>query len=254
MSLVDGAEPTCEAAVARLVADLMAGSPEDQAVLLNLREEDRVPDSRRAAFHSELVAVAVTKKAVDRIWDAAQVAFLVLPVPSPRPPALGGTWRTYVTLRALQKYGYVRKVTRPRSPPPRRLRLERPIGRPEAGADLFFWVTPKESADADELRDRLGLGHMADGEELYRIEIPMAASPARPLHIPTALDSRANPRWRRPPSGHKEPWGLTRDLRTDDAAEPELLARPHAGDPLEARHVGRIRRVPSTGYLARRTL
>lgn len=254
MSLVDGVESGCASAIEQLVADLEAGTSEDRAVLLNLKEEDRIPESRRAAFHRKISGIASMKRAADRVYEACSVAYLTLAVAVPRPAVIRGPWRTYLSLSTLQKYGYVSKVTRPGSAPPRRLPLRRPIGRTEAGDDRVFWITPAAGTDADELRDRLGLGRIADREELYNVEVAVDAEPDRPFHIPTALDSNAAPEWRRPGPRHSSPWGMTRDLRTDDEAEPELLARPHTSDPLEANHVGPVRNAPPTDYLGKRLL
>jgi hypothetical protein len=90
---------------------------------------------------------------------------------------------------------------------------------------------------------------VSDGEEIYRISIVIDANPGRELHIPSALDAGVHPAWRCPPPGHGDPWGMTRDLRTDAAAEPELLAHPDGVDGLVAEHVGKVQEPPSDNYL-----
>jgi len=141
MSLLDDPAPAHAPAVKLFSAHLRTGDEDERAVLLNLQEEDRVPDSRRTAFHA---ALAGSKR---RSWndrfhkDAAPAAQRALPVPSPRPPTLVGAWWSHITFAGLQKYRYVSLTVHKGSRPPRRLPLARPLGRPEKGADLAFWIT-----------------------------------------------------------------------------------------------------------------
>src|SRR5215213_10068634 len=107
MSLLDRVESACVTAVKKLVADLSAGTRQDQAVLLNLREEDRVPESAMSAFHLELT-IASGPSATNWLCSAAKVAQFLLPVPTPLPRAIRKSWWTYVTLETLQHYGYVK--------------------------------------------------------------------------------------------------------------------------------------------------
>ncbi len=123
------------------------------------------------------------------------------------------------------------------------------MGRPARGADRTFWITDASHPDADEARDRLGLCFILRGEELYRIRIDVTVAPARPLYVPIALDAGFYPPWRRPNPGHPSGWGMTRHLQTDAASELELLALPHAGDDLQAQHVGPVLTDPPLGYL-----
>ncbi|WP_437732021.1 family 16 glycoside hydrolase [Sorangium sp. So ce1335] len=67
-------------------------------------------------------------------------------------------------------------------------------------------------------------------------------------------DALIHPAWRRPNSGHNDPWGMTRHLRTDAPSEPELIVLPDAADDREARYVGGIRTAPPRDYLSHRRL
>jgi hypothetical protein len=162
-----------------------------------------------------------------------------------------GRWWVYVPLDALRTYHYVEEAgLDPRSPPPQ-LVLKRPIGRPEAGDDRQYWATSTHFTDATLLRDRLGLATYAKSTQVFQVRVDVA-DPMRPLFIPTALDSGGFPAWRCPPAGHTRPWGMTRNLKDDDAAEPELLALPDGANPLAADHVGQVATPPPKDYLAQR--
>lgn len=251
MSLLKPAAPAHAPALKRLAATLRAGDEHDRAVELNLQEEDRVPDSRRRAFHA---ALAGSKRRAwkDRLKEAVPAAQRSLLVPTPRPGGVAGTWWHHVGLASLQKYKYVSLALHKGSRPPPRLRLARPMGRPENGADLPFWITSATSASAEDIRDRLGLCFIFRGEKLYRISIVVSASSLRMLYIPTAVDAGFYPAWRRPEVSHTEPWGMTRHLQTDLASERELLALPDSADAQEAHLVGVIGSDPPRGYLRER--
>ncbi|XXT17447.1 hypothetical protein WME94_45190 [Sorangium sp. So ce429] len=252
MSLLDSPDPAHAAAVKRLRTRLRTGSTEARAVLLNLIEEDRVPSSERATFHTRL-AGSTARRARDRLAEAARVAPRVLSVPSPRPPAIQDDWWHHVTLKQLQAYKYLSRAVK-RSRPPPRIALDRPIGETASGAGVSVWITKNTGNDADDLRDRLGLCVMKSGNHLYRIRIAVRSAPSRPLYIPTALDAGWYPAWRRPNSGHNAPWGMTRHLRTDAPSEPELLVLPDAADDREVRYVGEVRTAPPRDYLSNRRL
>jgi hypothetical protein len=254
MSLLENPIPAHAPTVKRLRVRLRAGNAEARAVLLNLIEEDRVQDSHRAAFHAKL-AGATQRYARERFKDAARAAPRPLPLAIPRPGAVRGHWWHHVTLKTLQRFQYLsRAVKIGPSRPPARLPLVRPIGRAASGGGLSLWITTKTGSDADSLRDRLGLCFVKSGSHLYAVRIAMDALPARPLYIPTALDAGWYPAWRRPPSGHAAPWGMTRHLRTDDPSEPELLALPEDTDGRLAQYVGRIATAPPRDYLRARRL
>jgi hypothetical protein len=252
MSLLDSPSRAHAPPVKRFSERLRTGDEYERAVLLNLQEEDRVPDSRRAAFQA---ALAGSKR---RSWndrftkDAAPAAQRALPVPSPRPPAIAGSWWSHVTFAGLQKYKYVSLTVQKGSRPPRRLPLARPLGRPETGADRTFWITKAVSPSADELRDRLGLYYFGRGDRIYRVSIGMDTAPRRALYVPSALDAGFYPAWRRPSASHTHPWGMTRHLDTDAPSEAELLALPDAADALEAHDLGVVATDPPRGYLRAR--
>jgi len=250
MSLLDSPASAHTPALKRFAATLRAGDEPDRALLLNLQEEDRVPESKRTAFHT---ALAGSKR---RAWkarfnEAAPAAQRALPVPAPRPSSIGGAWWTHVALGALQKLKYVSLALHKRSRPPRRLPLARRIGQPETGADRLFWITDTDATGttADDIRNRLGLCAMARDAQLYRIRIEVGAAPSRSLYVPSALDAGFYPAWRHPGAGHAVPWGMTRHLETDAASERELLALPDAVDALEAGYVGLVRSDAPTDYL-----
>jgi hypothetical protein len=252
MSLLDGPDPAHAPAVKRLKARLRAGNEEARAVLLNLIEEDRVPHTARAAFHAAL-ARATHRLARRRFQEATWASPMALPVPTPRPAAIQGTWWHHVTLASLQKFNYFTLAVRPASPPPR-LPLARPMGRAQNGANRSLWITTTTGPNADDLRDRLGLGGMMRDDQLYRVRMGVGVAPLRPLYIPTALDAGWYPAWRRPAPSHAAPWGMTRHLQTDAPSEPELLTLPHMADAQEAGYVGRIGTDPPRGYLRARGL
>jgi hypothetical protein len=244
MSLLDDADPGHEPELIRLAAELEAGSREERAVLLNLREEDRVP-AVRARFQLQLVT-STRVGAVERVRDACSAAPCALPVPAGRRAVVRGPWWVYVKLDALLAYGFVDPAGIDRRSPPRRLRLDRPWGRPGRA----YWTTSTLAADATAIRDRLGLTHFERRSQVYRLTVDVETDPARLLFIPTAIDSDGFAAWRRPPPGHADPWGLTRNLSDDAAAEPELLALPEPADPREAVYVGEVATAPPNGYLA----
>jgi hypothetical protein len=233
----------------RFAARLRAGSHAERAVLLNLQEEDRVPDRKKKAFHAAL-AGSKRRSWEARFKEAAKAAPLALPVPAPRRASIAGAWCTHVGLTTLQKHKYLARSSTKGARPPLRLSLTRPIGRTKEGTDVLFWITNATSKSADEIRDRLGLCFVKRGETLYRIGVDAARG--RPLYIPTALDAGFYPAWRRPASAHTHPWGMTRHLATDAPSEPELLALPDAADDRQAHHVGLVRTDPPDGYLAAR--
>lgn len=245
MSLVDGAEPATAAAVALFVSELKAGSREDRAVLLNLREEDRVPGAVRVGFHASLAAVSGT--CAERLGKACKGGSCALPVDGSERHKIAEPWSVYATLTKLQSSGYASDAAVDPSEAPPRVALKRPFGRASTGAEYPFWITTVQGGDADEVRDRLGLAHIPSGEVLYRVGVTVDAS--RPVHIPSALDAGYGPPWRRPPRKHAEPWGLTRDLRSDEPREPELLTRPSDTDPRSAEQIGLLGRSPSIDYL-----
>jgi hypothetical protein len=253
MSLLEALDPAHAPALTQLAADLLAGSPADRAVLLNLREEDRVPEDIGRAFQEKLV-LSTKPSAVERVKDACTAGHRALRVPAARRAEVTGAWCVYQKLDALLLYRYVDETGIDRRTPPPRVALERPFGRPATGDDRHYWTTTAAGADATVLRDRLGLLHYARGSQLFRIGVEVDADPARPLFTPTALDSEAHPAWRCPPPGDPGPWGWTRHLQDDTAAERELLARPHVGDPREATYVGQVATPPPSGYLAQRPL
>jgi len=252
MSLLDGPAPAHAPALMRVEARLRAGNEEERAVLLNLIEEDRVPDSGRAMFHLKL-ASSTRRAWRDRLVDATRATPRLLAVATPRPAAIQGAWWTHVPLRSLQKNGYV-SLSLKAARPPRRVRLQRPLGRAASGFSFSTWITNKTGTNAEDLRDRLGLWFVARGEELYRIRFGVGTAPSRPLYIPTALDAGWYPAWRRPDPGHVDPWGMTRHLVTDAPSQHELLALPHIADDREAHYVGPILTDPPRGFFGTRRL
>jgi hypothetical protein len=174
MSLLDAVDPAHTPALKRFEARLGAGSEEERAVLLNLQEEDRVPDSKRAAFQAKLVS-SRRRTWTRRFQEAAPVTERALPIGAARPT---GAWWHHVTLGALQKYGYVSLALKG-SRPPRRLPLVRPMGRPAHGSDRTFWITDTTHPRADDVRDHLGRCFVMRGAELYRIRIGVGAGAAR---------------------------------------------------------------------------
>jgi hypothetical protein len=258
MSLLDGPIPAHAPVLKRFEANFRkesrrAGGEEVGAVLLNLIEEDRVHPGGRATFQAKL-ATSKRRAWKDRFKEAVGSLPRHLPLPTPRPPAVCGTWwYTHLTLKALQSKGYLsRALTAAR--PPRRVPLARLLGRAATGEEHATWITNATSANADDLRDRLGLGFIGQGEELYRVRFAVESAPGRILYIPTALDAGWYPAWRRPHPSHADPWGMTRHLATDLPSAPELLALPDLADEQAARHVGPIRTAPPRGFLASRRL
>ncbi len=247
MSLLDAVDPAHAPPLKRFAATLRAGGAEDRAVLLNLQEEDRVPESRRRAFQAKLVA-SKKRSWKARFEEAAPEAILALPIPGARPST---SWWHHVTLKQLRKHKYISRSMK-KAQSPQRLQLVRPMGRPAQGADRTFWITDTTHASADEIRNRLGLCLIKRGEDLYRVSIGAAATPPRPLYVPSALDAGFYPAWRRPSPAHPAGWGLTRHLATDACSQPELLAFPHAADDLRAHRVGPVLTAPPRGYLRAR--
>jgi len=234
----------------RFAVALSKSDYQAKALLPNLKEEDRLPADKCAAFHAALIR-SRQRRWKDRFMEAVPAAQRAVQVPTPRPGCIVGTWWHHVPLGALEKYNYVSLALHRSSRPPPRLRLLRRIGRPEAGSDRTFWITDASGSDADDTRDRLGLCFILRGQHLYRIEVGLAA-PHRALFIPTAIDAAFYPAWRRPGAEHTEECGMTRHLGTDVAAERELLALPDDADALQAEYVGPIKTDPPREYLRAR--
>lgn len=251
MPLMEPSLPAHGPALQRFAATLSAGDEHDRALLLNLKEEDRIPDATCKAFHEALVN-SRKRSWKQRFSEAAHVAERALTVPMPRPPEIRGTWWHHVSLGSLERYNYVSHALHRVSRPPRRLPLARPIGRPEKGPDRSFWITAATSPRADDIRNRLGLCLVVRGDVLYRIGIEIDGAPARVLYIPTAIDAGFYMAWRHPGVGHKATCGMTRHLETDATCEPELLALPDHTDAREAQHIGTIATDPPREYLRAR--
>lgn len=246
MSLLDAVDPAHAPALKRFAARLRAGGEEERAVLMNLQEEDRVPDGKRAAFQAKLSG-SKRRAWKDRFADASQVALRTLSVGAARPTTM---WWHHVTLAQLQRFQFVSFAMKA-SRPPRRLPLLRPVGRPARGMDRIFWITDATHPSADDIRNHLGLCLIPRGEELYRVRIGASAA-GRPLYVPSALDAGFYPAWRRPNPAHASGWGMTRHLETDACSQPELLAFPDAADERSANHVGPVQTDPPRGYLRAR--
>ena len=253
MPLIEPSLPVHGPALRRFAARLRTGDPHDRALLLNLQEEDRIPDDKRRAFQEALVS-SRKRSWKQRFWEAAPIAERALPVPTPRPSEIAGPWWNHVALGALEKYRYVSPALHRVSRPPRRLPLARPISRPEKGSDRSFWITPTTSPSADDIRDRLGLCLIVRGDILYRIRIEIDAVPDRLLYVPTAIDAGFYPAWRHPGANHTTICGMTRHLGTDVTCERELLALPDDSDALAAEHIGKVGTDPPGGYLRARGL
>jgi hypothetical protein len=252
MSLLDAPSRAHAPALKRFTASLRAGGDESRAVLLNLLEEDRMRASDRAAFQAKL-ATSKRRAWKDRFTDAAGSFPRLLPLATPRPPAVRGAWYTHVTLRSLLKHGYVAPV-HTGSLPPRRVALVRPLGRARNGMNFSTWISSTTGPVADDVRDTLGLWFIGRDEELYRVRFGVETAPLRALYKPTALDAGWYPAWRLPHASHLDPWGMTRHLQTDAHGAPELLALPHFADERVASHVGLLRTAPPRGFLAARPL
>lgn len=249
MSLLDGAKGQTAVAIKVFADELDAGGREDRAVLLNLKEEDRLPRVRRTEFQKALETSSGTAR--ERLRMACQAGGQALPVPTKKRHKVKSEWRTYTTLDKLQRYGFASGAAVAPTEAPPRLPLARRYGTGSKGESYPFWITNmSDGGNADEVRDRLGLAHVPAGEVLYRVGIRVDRQ--RSLHIPSAVDAGFSPPWRRPPNTHTEPWGLTRDLRNDFPAEAELLATPSDDDHKYAERIGLLHQSPPTDYLIRR--
>ena len=83
MPLIEPSLPVHGPALRRFAARLRTGDPHDRALLLNLQEEDRIPDDKRRAFQEALVS-SRKRSWKQRFWEAAPIAERALPVPTPR--------------------------------------------------------------------------------------------------------------------------------------------------------------------------
>ncbi len=251
MSLLDFPATAHAPAVNLFARRLRAGNEQDRALLLNLQEEDRVPNDKRTAFHAAL-AGSRRRAWNDRFKDAAPAAQRALPVPVPHPRGIAGTWWHHVKLKDLQRHKFVSLALQRVSRPPPRMPLVRRMGQPASGTDFSFWITSASSANANDIRDRLGLCATERGAQLYRISIGVSRAPTRALFVPSVIDAGFYPAWRHPGASHTDPWGMTRHLETDAVSERELLALPDAADALEAHYVGLVSTDPPHGYLVAR--
>lgn len=250
LSLLKPSEPAHATPLKRFAACMRRKGDEERAVLQNLREEDRVPGDACAEFQRAL-SLSLGRLWVDRFKATSGVGARKLPVAVPRPTAITGTWWTHVPFSKLVQYRYVKTGLKGSIPPPK-VRLERLFGRPEQAPDMSLWITNMTGDDADDIRNRLGLGHVMRGEWLFRIQVELTVSPTRPLFIPTALDAGYFPAWRRPPANHTEPWGMTRHLKTGKPCERELLALPDDNDASEGSCIGKVDTQPPKGHLRAR--
>lgn len=245
MSLLDGAKGATAAAVKAFADDLDAGGREDRAVLLNLREEDRLPKTRRAAFQKAIETTTGTAR--EKLGAACKGGGQALRVPAKKRNQIKTEWRTYMTFKKLLDRGFASGASVTPAGAPRRL----PLSRPYDSGPYPFWITNmKDRGNPDEVRDRLGLAHLPAGAVVYRVGVRVDEK--RSLHIPSAIDAGFSPPWRKPPATHADPWGLTRDLRDDRPAEPELLATPSNDDERHAELIGTLRQSPPTDYLVKR--
>lgn len=210
MSLLDGATGTAVAALKAFADELEAGGREERAVLLNLKEENRLPKKHRTAFQKAIEAAP--GMAQQKLNAACKTGGQALPVPAKKRGQIQPEWRTFVTFGKLLSRGLASGAAVTPAGAPRRLPLNRKYGSGAGGESYPFWITNlKDSGDPDEVRDRLGLAHLPAGDALYRVGIRVDAN--RSVHIPSAIDAGFSPPWRRPPATHTEPWGLTRLAR-----------------------------------------
>lgn len=230
---------------AAILAELEGGPREHRALLLNLREEDRLPAPVLDGFHRALSAAH--GDAPNRVTAACRVHLRQVPVDRSQRPRLPSDWCTVASLRKLQRLGYATHAALDPSEAPPRLTL---IRRYLSDQGWSLWIAPRTETDADDLRDRLGLFFLSAGEAMYRVMIPVVDT--RDVFVPTVCDSEGYTAWRRPPRTHSEPWGLTRNLETDDCELPELVTLPHTSDPLAAEFVGTTTRPSPDGFYARR--
>jgi len=121
MSLLDSPATAHAPAVNLFARRLGAGDEQERALLLNLREEDRVPNDKRTAFHAAL-AGSRRRAWNARFKEAASAAQRALPVSVPHPRGIAGTWWHHVKLKDLQKYKFVSLALQRVSRPPPRMR------------------------------------------------------------------------------------------------------------------------------------
>lgn len=204
MSLLAAPSTAHAPAVNLFAQQLGAGDASNRALLLNLQEEDRVPSGKRKAFHAAL-ARSRHRDCKAQFKEAALAAQRALPVPVPHPRGIAGTWCHHVGLGDLKRYNYVSSALQRMVRPPPRIPLARRIGQREDGSVDVFWITNHTGANADDIRNRLGLCMTVRGDHLCRINIGVDRVPNRPLFVPTAVDAGFYPAWRHPGPSHTHP-------------------------------------------------
>jgi hypothetical protein len=195
----------------------LMGDAKGRAILANFTAEDRVDPDSSLAF-----ADAIADATELRDLQAACRA-LVRKLPCDDPGAAetrSNRWYHHVDDKRFRKYGLVDTGVvvgaRPFQVPP--AYFEHAPGEPRS-----LWISPFTDASPDVVVARLGLAHFRKEWSMLRLEIePIDDLVA--LFIPTVFDSDAAWQWRRPPAGHTDPWGMTLNLDTCAAGEPELIA------------------------------
>lgn len=117
-----------------------------------------------------------------------------------------------------------------------------------------------QNLSADRVRDELGLSHFEDGDDI--IIIPLPSSQKLVLRIPLAFDGYCKPPFR-PPQNINLPYGMTHDFKDDSEKHPEVLietpidlrARQQKGKPRHvvnlvwADYIGKVTGAASDRYL-----
>jgi hypothetical protein len=231
-----------------LVDALQTSHAEDQAALKNLQDETRLPEAIVDAFF-EVLCNCLAALPRDKAIDQACRQF-TRQLPRPR-TSVDEPWETMVSLDALKRHGFYPDDENPgtTTPAPRQFRMARRLGTTITGDQLSLWATRPVSGTADEVRDRLGLFRVGTaGTTIYRVRLQVTTT--RDAWIPTALDAGTYPAWRRPPTHHTAPWGMTRHLQTDEPTEPEILLLADTEDSLLADLVGTTTTAPPNDFLS----
>lgn len=104
---------------------------------------------------------------------------------------------------------------------PPRVRLSTPLF--AESPRRFLWTTFDEEVDGlspTRVAISLGLPHFTPRQAVYKVSLGEWPDTT---YIPTCMDSGIFEAWMRPPAGHTNPWGMTRDLLFGSSLKPELL-------------------------------
>ena len=210
------------------------------AMVRNLDSDDRLAPDALAKFGAA-VAGATTAGELGKACGSSIRAGRKVAAGDVAAESGHGTWNNHVDAERFSKFG-LNDIAAELGPA---ALFPVPVGyfRFSTASLRTIWISPFTSGSADEVVTLLGLGFLSQDRWMYRLPIDLEETVE--LAIPFVLDAQAAWYWRRPPAGFSAPWGLTMDLDSCSAAEPELVAAMEPAAPVRAPLLGKTSRSPS---------